>query len=164
MANNQSPAEWPLKARAIAEATDRGIRAARAHDLDGFGEALEQLEIHPEARDVHAHMVRELLETQYQDGVSGEDVSEVLTRAVDDAGDWNAPVDPSAMVVVLTGSLGVVESSDDDGPPTDIPVAQLTGAAIVVIADLAAGAALDHQPYLVRAVEEIRRAQTVEMP
>ena len=164
MANNQSQAPWPLKARAISESTDHGIRAVRAHDLAGFEEALEQLDIHPEARDVHAHMVRELIETRYQDGVSGDDVAEVLSRTVADSGAWHAPVDPSAVVVVLTGSLGVAERSDDDGPPATIPPAELNGAAILVIADVVADAALDHRPYLVRAIEEIRRAQTVEMP
>ncbi|WP_124711142.1 hypothetical protein [Gordonia insulae] len=160
----QLPTEWPSKARVIAQATELGIGAARAHDLDGFGEAVKSLELHPEARDVHAHMIRELVETQYQDGVSGDDLSEVLTRTARDAGAWNAPVDPSAVVVVLTGSLAVVQRSDDDGPATDIPPARLNGAAVLVIADLAAVAALDHRPYLMRAVEEIRRAQTVEMP
>jgi hypothetical protein len=36
VANNQSQAPWPLKARAISESTDHGIRAVRAHDLAGF--------------------------------------------------------------------------------------------------------------------------------
>jgi hypothetical protein len=164
VANNQSQAPWPLKARAISESTDHGIRAVRAHDLAGFAEALEQLAIHPEAREVHAHMVRELIETRYQDGVTGDDVADVLSRTVGDSGAWHAPVDPSAVVVVLTGSLGVAERSDDDGPPATIPPAELNGAAILVIAHLAADAAIDHQQYLVRAIEEIRRAQTVEMP
>ncbi|MDY6810290.1 MAG: hypothetical protein SW127_14950 [Actinomycetota bacterium] len=164
MANNQSAAEWPLKARTIAEASGRGIRAARTHDLDAFGEAIQQLEIHPEAREVHAHMVRELLETRFPDGLSGDDLAGVLTHTVDGAGAWDAPVDPAAVVVVLTGSLGVTDSPDSDGAARDIPQPQLHSAAILAIADLAAEAALDHEPYLMRAVEEIRRSQTVEMP
>ncbi|WAC55544.1 hypothetical protein [Gordonia sp. SL306] len=167
MANNYtSPAEWSRMARAVAEATDLGIRAARAHDLENFADAVEQLENHTEAtRDLHAHMVRELLETQYQDGVSGDDVSEVLTRTVGGAGLWNVPVDPSAVAMVLTVALGVGESSDtSDAPATTIPPAEIIGAAILVVADLAASAAIHHEPSLVRAMEEIRRAQTVEMP
>lgn len=161
-----SSVEWPAVARTVAEVTDRGVRAARTHDLDGFGEAVGVLEIHAEvAREVHAHMVRELLETLYQDGLSGDDVSEVLTRTTDDAGLWYAPVDPSAVVVVLTGALGVGEGSvSSDVRPQSIPPAEIIGAAFLVIADLAASAGLEHEPYLVRAVEEIRRAQTVEMP
>ena len=45
-----------------------------------------------------------------------------------------------------------------------IPLAKIVGAAILVAADLAADAEVDHGPYLVRAVEEIRRAQTIEIP
>ncbi|WAC55547.1 hypothetical protein [Gordonia sp. SL306] len=52
-------------------------------------------------------MVRQLLETQYQDGLSGDDVSEVLTRTVGDAVSWDAPIDPSGVVLILTGALGV---------------------------------------------------------
>nr|WP_202422099.1 hypothetical protein [Gordonia sp. SID5947] len=153
-------------ARAVAEATDQGIRAARGHDPEGFGEAVHHLETHTDAaRAVHAHMVRELLEMSYQDGLSGDDVSDVLTRTVGGAGLWDAPVEPAAVVVVLTGALGVREHSDsDDDPAPPIPQAAIVGAAILVAADLAAAAGIDHEPFLVRAVEEIRRAQTVEMP
>ncbi|MEE4025262.1 hypothetical protein V1Y59_19415 [Gordonia sp. PKS22-38] len=166
MTDYRAPAEWPSKVREIAEATDLGIRAARAADLEGFTDAVEQLHDHPGAREVHAHMVRELLETTYQDGLSGDDVSEVLTRTIGGSADWQAPVDPSAVVVVLTGALGVAEHADDAdrAPTTHTPPAELAGAAILVVTDLAKGIAADHRPYLDRAVAEIRRAQTVEMP
>ncbi|MDL9948306.1 hypothetical protein QSJ19_22545 [Gordonia sp. ABSL11-1] len=161
-----TPAEWPSTARAVAEATDAGIRAARTQHIEDFRDAAERLEKHAEvAREVHEHMVRELLETMYQDGLTGDDVSDVLRRTITGAGLWDAQVDPSAVVVVLTGALGVAETSDDrDAGTPDVAPTELIGAAILVMADLLAAGAMDRKDYLLRAVEEIRRAQTVEMP
>lgn len=161
-----SPAGWPLTARTVAEATDQGVRAARAQDIEDFRDSVGRLEKHAEvAREVHGLMVRELLEALYQDGVSGDDVSEVLRRTITGAGLWDAPVDPSAVVVVLTGALGVAEPDEDgEGRTTAIAAADVVGAAVLVIADLLAAGKIDHKDYLMRAVEEIRRAQTVEMP
>ncbi|GAA3690758.1 hypothetical protein [Gordonia hankookensis] len=153
-------------ARTVTEASSRGIRAARAHDLEGFTECVEELEPHADAaRIVHSHLVRELLETSYQDGLSGEDVSEVLRRTVTGAGGWNVAIDPEAVVTVLTGALGVVEPPEGrDAPAPVIPPTAIIAAAILVAADLAAHMDLDPEPYLGRAVDEIRRAQAVEMP
>ncbi len=150
----------------MAEATDAGILAARAQHIEDFRDAAERLEKHAEvAREVHGHMVRELLETLYQDGLTGDDVSDVLRRTIAGAGLWDAQVDPSAVVVVLTGALGVAEASDDrDAGTTGVAPIELIGAAILVMADLLAAGAMDRKDYLLRAVEEIRRAQTVEMP
>lgn len=160
------PSEWSATTRSIATETDRGIRAARTHDLDELVGAVESLGIDADAaRIVHAHVVRELLETTYDDGLSSEDISDVLARTVADAGRWNAPADPSSVAVVLTGALGV---SDDlghhDGSGAAPSSAEIITAALLVAALLATTARVDHHAYLVRAVEEIRRAQTVEMP
>lgn len=163
--SDRSHADSSPMARTIADATDRGIRSARSHDLAGFGEAVDTLVIHAEAaRAVHAQLVRELLETAYQDGLDGDDVADVLNRTVSDARRWNAPADPAAVATVLTGALGVTEHPDTSDGATPIPSSGIAAAAILVAADLAADAGFDHGPYLARAVEEIRRAQTVEMP
>ncbi|MFW0785181.1 hypothetical protein AAFP35_11715 [Gordonia sp. CPCC 206044] len=160
------PAEWSLMARDIAAATDRGITAARSHDSEDLDDAVAQLEKHGDAaRGMQAHMVRELLETSYQDGLSGDDVSDVLTRTIAAAARWVASVDPNAVAAVLTGALGVAERpGDSDIAAQPIPIAKIIGAALLVLADLAADAEVDHNPYLVRAVEEIRREQTIEIP
>ena len=162
----RSPSDWSLMARTVADATDRGIRSARAHDGGDFAEAVEILGVHADAaRAVHAHMVRELIETAYQDGLDSDDVADVLTRTVADATGWDAPVDPTAVAVVLTGALGVNEPADpgDAGTPAS-SASQVIGAAILVAARLTTDTGVDHGDFLRRAVEEIRRAQTVEMP
>lgn len=157
------PAEWSPRARTIASATDRGIRAAGAQDLDGFTESVEQLEKDSDtARDVHAHLIRELLEMSYQDGLSSDDVSEVLTRTVAGARFWQAPVTASAVAAVLTGALGVgLENQDSVQGPTEY---EIIGAAILIAADLTTSISVEPAPHVLHAVDEIRRAQTVEMP
>ncbi|MFW0795053.1 hypothetical protein AAFP30_14675 [Gordonia sp. CPCC 205515] len=156
--------DWSPTARTIATATEQGIRAARAHDLEALAESIDHLENHTDtAREVHAHLMRELLETSYQDGLSGDDVSEVLTRTVTDAASWQAPVTPAAVAVVLTGALGVGPDSREESAPT-LSEPEIICAALLIAADLVTSTDLDPKPYVVRAIEEIRRAQTVEMP
>ncbi|WHU49363.1 hypothetical protein QNM97_10505 [Gordonia sp. L191] len=160
----RSSADWTAVARVIAEATDRGIGAARTHELEELRDAVEELAIHADAaRDVHGHLVRELLETSYQDGLDGDDVAEVLNRTVSATGRWHAEVDPTAVAVVLTGALGVAERPDDGTTSAPTP-SDVVVAALLVAADLASATAVDHGPYVTRAVEELRRAQTVEIP
>ncbi|SKZ43586.1 Uncharacterised protein [Mycobacteroides abscessus subsp. abscessus] len=164
--NHKYPAEWSPMAREIATATDRGIRAARSQVSQDFDDAVAQLEKNGDAaRLMHSHMVRELLETSYQDGLSGDDVSDVLTRAVASASRWDAPVDPDAVAAVLLGALGVGEQSGVNGAVAQsIPLVKIISAAILVTADLVADAEVDHEPYITRAVGEIRRDQTIEIP
>ena len=167
MARNQRfPAQWSPMAHEIATASDQGISAVRSHDREHFDDAVAQLEKHGDAaRAVHAYVIRELLETSFQDGVSGDDVSDVLTRAVASASRWDAPVDPDAVAAVLLGALGVGEQSGVNGAVAQsIPLVKIISAAILVTADLVADAEVDHEPYITRAVGEIRRDQTIEIP
>ena len=57
----------------VAQTTGEAIRAARAHDSEAFGAATDLLALHPESREVHALMMRELLETVFPDGLTGDD-------------------------------------------------------------------------------------------
>ncbi len=166
MARNQRfPAQWSPMAQEIATASDQGISAARSHDRKHFDDAVAQLEKHGDAaRAVHAYAIRELLETSFQDGVSGDDVSDVLTRTVDTAAQWDVSVPPDSVVAVLIGALGVSERRGDDAAAAAIPLAAIIGAAMLVAAEMATDAAVDHVPYVVRAVDEIHRAQTIEIP
>ena len=141
------------------------VSAQCSHDREHFDDAVAQLEKHGDAaRAVHAYVIRELLETSFQDGVSGDDVSDVLTRTVDTAAQWDVSVPPDSVVAVLIGALGVSERRDDDAAAAAIPLAAIIGAAMLVAAEMATDAAVDHVPYLVRAVDEIHRAQTLEIP
>ena len=165
MPRNESRSERSPIADKIAQTTGHAIRAASAHDSDAFGAAVDLLALHPESLEVHALMLRELLETAFPDGLTGDDVSEVMTSTSRTAASWNPAVSPTAVALVLTGALGVADTPEP-GASRSVGLldTETTAAALVVITDLTARADVDPMEYLTRAVEEIRRAQTVEMP
>jgi hypothetical protein len=165
MSHNESRSDRSPIADRVAETTDHAIRAARAHDSEAFDPAAEFLALHPESREVHALMVRELLETVFPDGLTGDDVSEVMTTTSRAAASWNPAVSPAGVALVLTGALGVGDTAGTSAPSSAGPLdAEITAAALVVIIDLAERAEVDPTAYLTRAVEDIRRAQTMEIP
>ena len=165
------PTHWPATAREIAQATDSALSAARTGDAPAFADAVVALVELPyeQVTAVHAGMVRELLEELHPDGLAGDDVQALFERCVRGpvapdavvpvAPDAVVPVAPDALVAVLTGTLGVA----DPEAPTVRPEQYLT-AGIVVLVDLLASRAVDPGPYVRRAVGEIERSETIEMP
>lgn len=164
MPHNESCSGWSPRADKVAQTTGHGIRAAHAHDLEEFGAAVELLALHPESREVHVLMLRELLETVFPDGLTGDDVSEVMTSTSRTAASWNPAISPAAVALVLTGALGVGDTDNPDARSSGPLHTETTAAALVVITDLAARAEVDPTAYVTRAVAEIHRAQTMEMP
>ena len=165
MPHNESRPDRSSVADKVAQTTGEAIRAARAHDSEAFGAATDLLALHPESREVHALMMRELLETVFPDGLTGDDVSEVITSTSRAAASWTSAVSPAAVALVLTGALGVGDTADPDAlPSAGLLDAETTAAALVVITDLTARADVDPMEYVTRAVDEIRRTQTMEMP
>ncbi|MFZ2529822.1 MAG: hypothetical protein WAX14_19545 [Rhodococcus sp. (in: high G+C Gram-positive bacteria)] len=152
------PTHWPATAREIAQATDSALSAARTGDAPAFADAVAALTELPyeQVTAVHAGMVRELLEELHPDGLAGDDVRAVIERC---ARGRAVPVAPHVLVAVLTGTLGVA----DPEVPTVRPEQYLT-AGLVVLVDLLASRAADPGPYVRRAVGEIERSETIEMP
>ena len=153
------PTEWPVDVRRIADATVDALAAVVAQDPIAFDEAVELLDRSDAAKagNVHAEMVRSLLEEVYSDGLTGENVQEVLGRTVRGA-EWLPSVDIAGFVEVLTGALGVTdvgEQSRSRPRPAH---------ALLVVADLLAIRRSRAETYVRRALAEIHRAQTVEMP
>ncbi|MDJ0468499.1 MULTISPECIES: hypothetical protein [Nocardiaceae] len=153
------PTEWPVDVRRIADATVDALAAVVAQDPIAFDEAVELLDRSDAAKagNVHAEMVRSLLEEVYSDGLTGENVQEVLGRTVRGA-EWLPSVDIAGFVEVLTGALGVTdvyEQSRSRPRPAH---------ALLVVADLLAVRRSRAETYVRRALAEIHRAQTVEMP
>ncbi|OZE30517.1 hypothetical protein CH256_10315, partial [Rhodococcus sp. 05-2254-6] len=83
------PAEWPAEVRRIADATNDALAAVASQNSVAFDDAVESLgrSDSAQAGHVHAEMVRTLLEEVYSDGLTGENVQEVLGRTVRGA-DW----------------------------------------------------------------------------
>ena len=155
------PTHWPAVARDIAEALDAAIVAARASDAAALAEATEELAAlrAEQVGAVLAGVVRELLETLHPDGLTGEDVQDVLTRCARAAALWFPVVDVDSLVTVLTGALGVTDVEENPRRPE-----RAVEAAILVIADLLSAAEVPADGYVRRALDEIARAETVEMP
>jgi len=151
------PTHWPTIAREIAHATETALSAARADDEPAFADAVSALVELPyeQVTVVHSGMMRELLEELHPDGLAGEDVQAVFERCAR----GSVQATPDALVAVLTGALGV---TDPDAPKAR-PEQYLT-AGIVVLADLLATRKVEPRQYIRRAVGEIEREQTVEMP
>lgn len=153
------PTEWPVDVRRIADATVDALAAVVAQDPIAFDEAVELLDRSDAAKagNVHAEMVRSLLEEVYSDGLTGENVQEVLGRTVRGA-EWLPSVDIAGFVEVLTGALGVTDV-DEQSRSRPRPAH-----ALLVVADLLAIRRSRAETYVRRALAEIHRAQTVEMP
>ncbi|MFD1812647.1 hypothetical protein [Rhodococcus gannanensis] len=159
----QWPADWPRPAKDIATGTAVAVTAAVAGEAEAFTDAVDRLLTADadQVRSVHSAMVRELLEDTHADGLSGEAVQAVLERCARAAAPWAPNLDVTALAVVLTGALGLTDYDEDTlrvGWPVILPHA------LLVVADLVAAGKAPVDRYLRRAIGEIARAETVEMP
>ncbi|MFD3592453.1 hypothetical protein ACFWU5_06965 [Nocardia sp. NPDC058640] len=155
------PNDWPSSAAAIATSVDVAVTAAHAADEPGFVAATADLAELPadQVMAVLAAIVRELLETAHPDGLTGDDVRAVLEAVVRRAAGWHSSLDATAVVSVLTGALGI---DDPDEPETSRTNPQ--PAAVLLIEYLADLSKTPPRQPIQRAINEIARAETVEMP
>ena len=164
----------PLRLTGPARALSRAaLDAVRAADAAGRGDDLERFErsaAHLAAQDdervrlLLGAVVRALLEDLHPDGLSGDDVADELGACVRDA-TWCRGLDPSVLLVLLAGALGVSALgvvADDEATP--VPPDVLARHAPVLIAFLLARRGQPFEPYLDAAFAEVHRAETVEMP
>jgi hypothetical protein len=164
------PRDLPEPARSIAAAVTGAVDAATARDAEAFEEATAKLAaLDPEQVGlVQGNVVRALLEDLHPDGLAGEDVHDALTACVRSAVGWFPRVQPHALVVVLTGALGVhqpteAELDPDDERPPAVTAADLARHAPLLIADLLAGGRR-LAPYLAAAFADIQRSELQELP
>jgi hypothetical protein len=153
----------PPPARAIAEAATEAITAARDADPDAYRPAADQLaSLDPEQVGiVLGAVVRMLLEELHPDGLDGDDIQAVLERCARSAAAWYPELDVNALVMLLTGALGVHPAEEDTPPLAEGAIARH---APLLIADLLAASGAPLGPYLEAAFTEIARAETVELP
>lgn len=150
----------PRTARVISESVTEAVGAARGRDAVGFGAAVGRLSTVDPSRValVLGWAVRAVLEELHPDGLDGEDLRAVLTGCATAAGTWESEVDPSVLLVVLTGALGL---SDPDEQPA-LPPAAVARNATLLLAHLLGER--PPAPYLDAAFAELERAETIEMP
>jgi hypothetical protein len=157
-----SYAAWPGAARALALAVDAAVSAARAGDAASFAEAAADLgRADPDQLAVALGTVlRALLERSHPDGLDADDVVHILGSAARLAAGWYPPLDPDALLLALTGTLGVTDP--DESPQPDGTAVVMHG--ILLIADQLRVLAADLRPVLEDALRELMRAQTIELP
>jgi hypothetical protein len=144
----------------LADFISAAVEGARRRDPVAFVEAAHRLAglDADQVGVVQAATIRSLLEQEHPDGLAADDVRDLLIRCERGA-EWFPAFDPAALLLVLSGALGVIDPEQKS--PTGRQV--LAMHACVVIADLShdsksVGVQLDS------AVQEIRRAETMEMP
>lgn len=155
------PSDWPPSARAIATAIEAAVGAAQSADESGFVAATTDLAELPadQVTSVLAAIIRELLETAHPDGLTGDDVRAVLESVVRRSATWLPRLDAAAVFSALAGALGIDESAEPERERTDP-----RPSAVLLIDYLAELARTPPGEAVRRAINEIARAETVEMP
>src|ERR1700722_12191517 len=154
----------PRPAAAMARAVDAALSAARAGDAVAFAEAAGDLSrVEPEQLAVLLGTVtRDLLERSHPDGLDSDDVEHVLGSAAKLAAGWYAELDGDALILALTGTLGVTPDPDPDEPPRPGGAA-VVAHGLILIADQLRVLAQPLAPVLDVALRELMRAQTIEL-
>jgi hypothetical protein len=153
---------WPGPARAMALAVDAAVSAAQSGDAAAFTDAtasLSRLDREQLAVLLGA-ITRDLLERSHPDGLGFEDAEQVLQSCIRSAARWYEPVDSDSLAGALTGALGI---SNPDGSPQPDGTAVVTHG-LLLIADQLKILAQGLPPILDSALQDLRRAQTVELP
>ncbi|WP_188543567.1 hypothetical protein [Rhodococcoides trifolii] len=170
------PAHWPAEARHIARAVSTALDAVQDDDADAFAEATAELAELPygHAEAVHSAIIRNLLEDTHAGGLSGEDAQALVLDVVAAHQDWDESLDRTALIMVVLGALGVDIDpgffAGDNQDPEDLPeIPRLTATdsarhSSLVIESLLTKIESTAAPYIRSAIEEIARAETVEMP
>jgi len=151
----------PPAGRALARAVTGAVTGAAAQDRDGLREATGTLAAADEhvVREVLSALVLHLLEQTNPDGLDADSVRDLLEEVLREAAGWLPELDPHAVVLVLGGALAVHEEDES--------VADWSGlllACALVVARLLERGGVPLAPELDRALGELRRAQTVELP
>jgi hypothetical protein len=147
-------------ARAITAGLSTAVAAARVADEAGFATAATTLMAldQPQLSLVQSTVIRQLLEELHPDGIDGDDAQQALQACVAAAG-WYPELAPEVVAAVLLTALG---AGSDDAPAIRAEV--LNVHACLLIAYLLGRRAAPLTGYVDRAIAEIHRAQTMELP
>ncbi len=149
--------------RALAERATAAVDAATGQDRDAFLAATERLAaLDPDQVGlVLGAVTRSLVEELHPDGVSGDDAAALLAGCARSAYPWWPEVDSNALLLVLSGALGVFPADDEPVPVTPLGVARH---APLLVADLLAARHEPFEPRLHAALGAIAVAESAELP
>ncbi|WP_406082991.1 hypothetical protein OHA01_24900 [Micromonospora zamorensis] len=146
----------PATARAIAVTATAAVAAAQARDGQAYDEVVGKLAADERSGLVLGAVVRLLLEESHPDGLTGDDIRQVLTRCVQGAARWRSDVDPHVVLVLLACALGVYDPEGDESSPD---ASALARHAPLLVADLLAATGVPLDDYLAAALAEIERTE-----
>jgi hypothetical protein len=162
----QSP-QLPPSARAITAATTDAVAATRSADVAAFDEAVGRLAAaEPEhVRVVLGAVVRALLEDLHPDGMSGDDLLELIKSCARTTYGWYPAVDLDVLVVVLTGALGLHEPEEQPRRFSPLDVARHAPLFIAeLLTDRPGRPVRPLSGYFANAYLEISRSELNELP
>ncbi len=161
----------PAAARAISTATSDAVLAVQGQDVAAYTEATDLLAAAEaeQVRVVLGVVVRALLEDLHPDGVSSDDLLDLIKSCTRRSFGWYPSVDVQVLVVVLTGSLGIHEPDEE---PRKVTPTEVARHAPLFIAELLAAEGSEARTgdpralkdYFADAFLEISRAELNEMP
>jgi hypothetical protein len=154
---------YPSRVRALADCSASAVAAAMAADREEFLVATERL-AGLDAEQVGlvlGAVLRSLLEDLHPDGLTGDEVQDVIVRCTTQAAGWYPEVDVNALVLVPGGALGVHPHEDEPVPVTPLDVARH---APLVVADLLTAGDRPYRPYLDAALTRIAEAEANDLP
>ena len=146
----------------MALAIDAAVSAARCADSEAFERAVADLSCvdREQLRMLLGQVSRELFERAHPDGLDSDDAEQALRSCAEAAAGWFPRLDRDALVVALTGALGVSEPDESRGPEEMSVIAH----GLLLVADQLRTSGELLEPMLDSALRELRRAQTMEMP
>lgn len=153
---------WPEPARTMARAIDATVSAAQAGEADDFAAGLADLNRVDRAQlaVLLGAVMRDLLERAHPDGLDADDVEQLLDSCIKATTPWFGLLDTDALVRALTGALDITDP--DDAPELAGPAVVTHG--LLLIADQLSTMNQALPAVLELALQELMRAQTVEMP
>jgi|GEM_PF-3296399 len=162
--------ELPPQGRILARAVSAVVDAARQQDPVTLRAACAQLHACDEtlAREILHRLTLGLVERAYPDGLDADDIQGLFDEVVRQASPWltglpdQPGLDPYAVVIVLAGALSIHPPDDAPRPSLDPDALPIACALVVDHLLTRLGARLPAE--LARAFDELRTAQTMEIP
>lgn len=155
-------ASWPAAARALAQQVEAAVGSAQAGDRAAFGDAVDALHgLDPnQVATLLGGVLREVLERTHPDGLDSDDAEAALERCLGAVRPWYPDVDEDHLVRALAGALGIADP--DETGVADARAVLAHG--LLLISDLLTATGQRPGPVLDDSMQELVRAQTVELP
>lgn len=154
---------WPAEVRELAVAVLAPVRAAQRRDRGEFDEAVAATAAFDQQQValVLGSVLQLLLEETHPDGFGADDLQTLLEGCARHARVWTDEPDLDLLVFVIAGAVGVQDP--EETPPGATPSA-ITAHGALLVTELLLITRRDPTGYLVLAIGDVARDQTMELP